>query len=224
MHMNPHVELVGVCTHLADADGPQPEHTDTQVAVWNATVPKLLEAFPSITYRHIAATKGVAWAKAARTNVGRLGIGLYGFDTAHDGTAPLKPVLEMRTLITSIREVPAGDCVGYNVTYTPKEAVRIATVPVGYFEGIDRLLSNKGSMLVQGKRAPLAGRVSMNMSSLNVTDIPEAKRGDTVIAISRNPEDENSVANMAKLLTTEPATTPYVILVHISPHLKRVVE
>lgn len=217
---NKHLLVVGVCSHLADADGPNPVHTDKQVAVWNENVRVLTTAFPTIEYRHISATKGAASAGAAHTNVGRLGMGLYGFDTAYDGHTPLKPVLEMRSFITSLRTIPVGDFVGYNATYTATKPVRIATVPVGYFEGIDRGLSNIGSMLVQGKRAPLAGRVSMNMSSLDVTDIPEAVQGDTVIAISRNLQDQNSVAQMAQLADT----TTYVILSHIPPHLKRVVE
>jgi alanine racemase len=217
---NKHLQVVGIASHLADADGPNPVNTDKQVAVWNENVALLTSAFPSIEYRHISATKGVAWAESAHTNVGRLGIGLYGFDTAYDGHTSLKPVLELRTIITSIRAIGVGDFVGYNATYTATKPVRIATVPVGYFEGIDRGLSNIGSMLVRGMRAPLAGRVSMNMSSIEVTDIPEAIQGDTVIAISRNPEDQNCIMQMAHLADT----TPYVLLTHIPQHLKRVVE
>ncbi|HEV7121217.1 MAG TPA: alanine racemase [Candidatus Paceibacterota bacterium] len=217
---NRHLQVVGICSHLADADGPTPANTDRQIAVWNENAGALIVAFPSIEYRHLSATKGAAWAEAAHTNVGRLGIGLYGFDTSPEGHTDVKPVLELRSLITSVRTIEPGDFVGYNATYTATKTVRIATVPVGYFEGMDRALSNIGSMLVRGKRAPLAGRVSMNMSSIDITDIPDAAQGDTVIAISRDPAQQNSVAQMAALA----GTTPYVILTHIPQHLKRVVE
>ncbi|MDB5237369.1 MAG: Alanine racemase [Parcubacteria group bacterium] len=217
---NRHLQVVGVCSHLADADGPNSENTDKQVAVWNENVGTIAAAFPSLQYRHISATKGAAWAERAGTNVGRLGIGLYGFDTAYDGNAPLKPVLQMRTFITSVRTLGVGDFVGYNATYTATRPVRIATVPVGYYEGIDRGLSNIGSMQVRGSRAPIAGRVSMNISCIEITDIPDAKQGDEVIAISRDPADQNSVVQMAHLT----GTTPYVILTHIPQHLKRLVE
>lgn len=217
---NHHLQVVGVGSHFADADGPNPGNTDRQVAVWKEGAAQVTAAFPSVEYRHIAATKGMRWAEEAGTNVGRLGIGLYGFDTSHEGIAALRPVLELRSFITSLRTIPVGDFVGYNATYTATKPVRVATVPVGYFEGIDRALSNIGSMLVRGIRAPLAGRVSMNMSSLEVTDIPEARQGDQVVAISRNPKDQNSVEQMAALA----GTTPYVILTHIPQHLKRVVE
>lgn len=220
LRSNPHLQVVGIGSHFADADGESTAYTDAQVTVWNQVAPQMLSAFPGIEYRHVAATKGMKWSKGAGTNVARLGIGLYGFDTSHDGHTVLRPVLQMRSFITSLRSIPAGDCVGYNATYKVTRPSVIATVPVGYFEGIDRGLSSIGSMLVRGLRAPLAGRTSMNMSSLDVTDIPGVTRGDTVIAISRTPSDQNSVEQMAVLA----GTTPYVILVHIPQHLKRVVE
>lgn len=220
LRSNPHLQVVGIGTHFGDADGDSPAHTDSQVAVWNDVAAQMRTAFPGIQYRHAAATKGMRWGKGADTNVARLGIGLYGFDTSHDGHAALRPVLQMRSFITSLRTIPQGDFVGYNAIYTATRPSTIATVPVGYFEGIDRRLSGTGSMLVRGTAAPLAGRVSMNMSSLDVTDIPDVVRGDTVVAISRNPLDQNSVEHMAVLA----GTTPYVILVHIPQHLKRVVE
>jgi alanine racemase len=126
----------------------------------------------------------------------------------------------MRSLITSIRDVPAGDFVGYNATLIAKQPMRVATVPVGYFEGVDRRLSNVGSFLVNSKACGLAGRVSMNMSSIDVTVLSGVQRGDVVTVISRNRGDQNSVENIARLSDT----TPYVVLVHISQHLKRVVE
>jgi alanine racemase len=136
-------------------------------------------------------------------------------------TLPLKSVLETSFLhYVAAHHSDWGLCGLQRHVYTATKPVRIATVPVGYFEGIDRGLSNIGSMLVRGKRAPLAGRVSMNMSSLDVTDIADAAQGDPVIAISRNPQDQNSVQEIAKLANT----TPYVILAHIPQHLKRVVE
>jgi alanine racemase len=220
IHSNKNISVVGICSHFADADNPDPKNSLAQLEVWNAAAEKLTAAFPSIEYRHIAATKGVAFGGQAHTNVGRLGIGLYGFDTSPSGTTKLKPVLEMRSVISSIREVPPGDFVGYNATFIPEKPVRIATVPVGYFEGLDRALSNKGVEQVRGKECIIAGRVSMNMSSINVTEVPDAARGDVVTVISRNSIDTNSVEHMAEIA----GTTPYVILVHIPQHLKRIVE
>lgn len=217
---NPHLIVTGACSHFADADTTGSAHVQGQIARWQDAVKKVAHAFSTLAYTHIAATKGVAYSAQVDANVARLGIGLYGFDTSPDGSSPVKPVMEMRSLITSLRALPAGESVGYNATYTLTRSSIIATVPVGYFEGIDRALSNKGAMFVHGTPAPLAGRVSMNMSSLDVTDIPDVRQGDKVIAISRNPDDTNCVEAMAEMA----GTTPYVILVHVPQHLKRVVE
>jgi len=217
---NPYLTVVGACSHFADADVADSPHVQAQITIWRSALEKVMQAFSTIEYAHIAATKGVAYSAAVQANVGRIGIGLYGFDTSPDGATPLKPVLEMRSLITSLRTIPEGDFVGYNATYAASRLSTIATIPVGYFEGIDRNLSSKGALLVHSTPAPIAGRVSMNMSSLDVTEIPTVRRGDEVIVISRNPEDPNSVESMARLS----GTTPYVILVHIPQHLKRVVE
>ncbi len=224
---NPKLEVVGVGSHFADADNPDSDlFSRKQMSVWKEALKDLLAAFPTIKYRHIAATKGMVFSKEAETNVGRLGIGLYGFDTAphpsHSAAEnrDLKPVMEMRSLISSLRVLPNGESVGYNATYTTSKPTTIATVPVGYFEGVDRALSSKGVMQVRGQACPLTGRVSMNMSSIDVSAVPDVQRGDSVTVISRNSTELNSVEQMANVA----GTSPYVILVHIPQHLKRVVE
>lgn len=213
---NPKLTVVGAATHLADADNEDDSFTQTQLATWEAMHTELTSAFPSLEYRHVAATKGARFIKG---DVLRLGMGLYGYD-ASVSDLRLKPVLSMRSFVTSLRMVPAGESVGYNATFKTKRPSRIATVPAGYYEGIDRGLSNVGSLMVNGVPCPIAGRVSMNMTSIDVTDLPQVKRGDTVTLISSNPEDLNSVRSMAKLS----GTTPYVILAHLPGHLYRIVE
>ena len=217
---NPNVHLVGIASHLADADGESEEFSTHQIETWNEAVAEVERSIPTIEYRHLAATKGIRFGEASHTNVARVGIGLYGFDTSPDGHTEVKPVLELRSTIASLRSIPAGDHVGYNTTFTALRPTTIATVPLGYFEGVDRRLSNKGCMHVHGAIAPIAGRVSMNISTLDVTDVVDVTRGDTVTVLSRNPDDPNSVAVVAKAC----GTIPYEILVHIPQHLRRVVE
>lgn len=215
---NPRLCVVGVGTHLADADNINTTFTETQLALWDSLLETVQAAFPSIEYTHAAATKGVRTSANHPMNVLRIGMGLYGCDTAPRNPLPLKPVLSMHSFITSIRAIPEGDTVGYNATFRAARPSRIATVPAGYYEGIDRGLSNVGSLQVNGVVCPIAGRVSMNMTSIDVTGI-EGKRGDLVTLISRNPGDPNSVLSMARLAST----TPYVILAHIPTHLYRTV-
>lgn len=220
----PLLSLVGICSHFADADNEDETFTRGQVEVWQAAAKELLLTFPSIEYRHVAATKGVRFGADTGTNVARIGIGLYGFDTSPAGT-PLQPVLEVRSLIASIRDVKEGESVGYNATFTATYPMKIATVPVGYYEGIDRRLSNKGAMLVKGIVCPIMGRVSMNMCSIDVSNVPEVAPGDEVVAVSRNPKDPNSVSAITRAVSnSEYKETEYVILVHFAPHLERIVE
>ncbi|MBA3789427.1 alanine racemase [Patescibacteria group bacterium] len=217
---NSHLSVVGICSHFADAENSDQSFTQKQIAVWKKILPRVADAFPTTEYRHMPATKGIPLSGEMNVNVIRLGIGLYGFDTSLHGDLPLMPVLEMRSLISSVREIQSGESVGYNATHTATQTSKIATVPAGYFEGVDRQLSNVGAMQVRGQSCAIAGRVSMNMSSIEVTHVHDVAPGDVVTVISRNSSDINSVEKMAELSRT----TPYVILVHIPQHLKRIVE
>lgn len=217
---HPFIRVTGIGTHLGDADAKVSTLTDTQRERWHAMAEQLKRSFPTIKHRHIAATKGVRFAEEAEAPIVRLGIGLYGLDTSPDSRLSLTPVLDVETVITSVRDVPKGEPVGYNGTFIPTRPTRVATIPMGYYEGIDRRLSNTGCMLVHGKAASIVGRVSMNMTMLDVTDIPGAAVGDEVIAISRDPSAPNSVERIAK----QTGCIPYEVLVHIPAHLRRIVS
>ncbi len=220
-----HVKLVGICSHFADADREDSKHATGQVELWNRMKAQVDRLYPALPFRHFAATKGIRFAREADTNIARVGIGLYGFDTAPGGDTELKPVLELRSVIGELRTIPAGESVGYNVTYTASRETRVATVPAGYYEGIDRRLSNIGTVLVRGVACPIIGRVSMNMTAIDVTDVPGVTIGDPVTLISRTPHDPNSIVHIAEAVSTPTYDESiYVVLVHIPSHLKRVLE
>ncbi len=210
---NPHLEVTGVTAHIGDADNTDETLTRNQIELWSTLSKKVMSAFPSIMFRHLTATKGARFAQMADTNVLRLGIGLYGFDTSPHSTLPLKPVLSMRSIVSSVRTVPKGESVGYNATYTAERDRIIATVPAGYFEGLDRRLSNKGFLSVRGVQCPIVGRVSMNMTSIDVSEVPSVAVGDVVEVVS-----SDSILSMAQTANT----TPYELLAHIPQHLRRV--
>ncbi|MEN9561497.1 MAG: hypothetical protein RIQ56_770, partial [Candidatus Parcubacteria bacterium] len=153
--------LEGIMSHLADADGEDDFLSDMQISAWNKEVQKFRATFPRLEYWHIAATTGIRLSRKIDANLVRLGIGLYGMNVSRQ-KMNLKPVLEVRSVIASLRKLKKGDRVGYNGTFTVEDSLTIATVPLGYYEGIDRRLSNKGYMLVQGITCPIIGRVSMN--------------------------------------------------------------
>ena len=148
----------------------------------------------------------------------RLCIGLYGINVSLE-KLDLRAALEMRTRITSIHTLRAGESVGYNAAFKAPRDMRIATIPAGYAEGVDRRLSSKGSIVVRGASCPVVGRVSMNITSIDASNVADVHIGDEAVVISSNAADANSVEHIAKLCDT----IAYEILVHIPAHLRRVV-
>ncbi len=215
---HPHIRLKGIYTHLADADSIGSVLTKKQIESWNKVVRRFKQVFPRLEYIHCSASSGVLFNNEIEANVMRLGLSLYGFNVGL-GNLRLKPVLEMTSRITSLRKIQVGETVGYNASFMAERPMRIATIPVGYTEGLDRRLSNKGFIEVKGKFCPIIGRVSMNIASIDVTDIEELKLGDEVRVISTDSQSPNSVEAMAKL----GSEISYDILVHIPAHLRRVI-
>jgi alanine racemase len=216
---NKNIVLEGICSHFADADGQDSSFTDKQIQDWNKIVKVFKEAFPSIKYFHTSATAGARYAGKIDANVGRLGIGLYGIDTSPSAQLDLRPALEVVSLISSIKHIPAGEKVGYGITFTSARPMIVATVPVGYNEGVDRRLSSLGCFKIRDVFCPIVGRVSMNISSIDVTDVPDVKIEEPVVVISGSKNDKNSVENLAKLC----GCIPYEILVHVPQHLRRII-
>ncbi|TSD03505.1 MAG: alanine racemase [Parcubacteria group bacterium Athens0714_16] len=216
---NKNIFIEGICSHFADADGDDSDFTTNQIEKWNNLVEIWKKNFPETIYYHISATAGSLFADSVNANLMRLGIGLYGINTSLDDRLNLKPVLEMKSVISSIKEIKKGDKIGYNTTFTAEKNMKIATVPVGYYEGVDRRLSNNGFLKIQNKFCPILGMVSMNITTIDVSDIEQVKIGDEVVIISSKSADENSVIKIAQKC----ATIPYEILVHIPERLKRIV-
>ncbi len=219
---NKKIALEGAYSHLADADNPKSALTKKQIKRWNAATYKVREKIPNVRYFHLANTAGSRYTKEIDANVMRLGIGLYGIDTgaAHKNrNLNLLPALTMKTRITSVRKIAAGESVGYNATFTAKRGMTIATIPVGYAEGPDRRLSNKGMVSVAGVHCPFVGRVNMNITSIDVSKVPNPKIDDEVVVISAERTAPNSIENMAKLCET----IPYELFIRLPAQIRRVV-
>jgi alanine racemase len=212
-----HLELEGLCSHFADADNPDARLSEQQIRVWQSVVWQVKQAFPLIKYLHMAASAGTTLSHTFENNVGRLGIGLYGYNRSVFHDLNLKPALTMRSVVGSVKTVPAGSLIGYGGTYKAKKPMKLATIPVGYYEGIDRRLSNKGFVQINGQACPIVGRVSMNITTVDVSAIPEIQLGDPVTIISDNPDDPNSIESMAETA----ATISHEILIHLPQSLRR---
>jgi alanine racemase len=150
----------------------------------------------------------------------RPGISLYGIDPTGSPwlDRKLRPVARWTAPLVGVREIPKGQGVGYSHTWNAPRDSRIGLVPIGYADGYARLLSNRSSMIVAGKKAPVIGRVSMDMTTIDLTDIPQANLGDEVIIIDNDPLSSASAYELAKLAET----IPYEILCRIGPRVRRV--
>ena len=217
---NPRLKLQGVCSHLADADSKRRKYNQAQLAQWEQSVQFFKTTFPDLKYYHISASAGLLHTDTTTHNLARLGLGLYGISTIENTKLSLKPVLKLTSIISGIKTIKKGDTVGYNNTFTASHDMTIATIPAGYSEGIDRRLSNIGQVEVAKKLCPIIGRISMNITIIDITHIPDIQVGDRVTLIHDKPLSPLSVSHIAEQCDT----IPYEILIHIPPHLRREVR
>jgi alanine racemase len=147
----------------------------------------------------------------------RAGIALYGYPPSGAEQHGLQPVLAWKTRIVSVREVESGTTAGYGATFHAKRPTRLALLAVGYADGLNRALSNRGTALVRGQRAPIAGRISMDQTMVDVTDIPAAAIGDEVVLIGEQGSERITAADLAH--TT--GTIAYEVLCAISARVPR---
>jgi alanine racemase len=148
----------------------------------------------------------------------RPGIALYGYAPSLESGAGLQPVLEWKTRAVSFRDIEPGTTVGYDATFTAQRRTRLALLPVGYADGLGRQLSNRGDVLIRGQRAPIAGRISMDHVTADVTDIPSADRGDEVVLIGQQDSERITADDLAHLQKT----IAYEVLCDIGARVPRV--
>ncbi len=154
----------------------------------------------------------------------RAGLSLYGYAARFTGgstpeaTAGLKPVLAWKTRVNSLRTIKAGDVAGYNATFRAARTTKLALLPVGYADGLNRLLSNRGYVLVRGRRAPIVGRVSMDLTTVDVTDILSVAVGDEVVLIGSQGAETITAYDHADIA----GTIPYEVLCNIGARVPRV--
>ncbi|HMI09280.1 MAG TPA: alanine racemase [Candidatus Saccharimonadales bacterium] len=218
------LELEGVMSHLADSDGDEPDTVNQAVAIFDACVETVKAAGANPTMFHVAQTAGSLKAKSKYANAVRVGIGTYGinpfapthalYEKLHAG---LQPALKFTSTITKVIELEKGDKVSYNYTFTAPYKMKIGVLPLGYYEGIDRALSNKGIVKTNESFAPIVGRVCMNHTMINLENA-DAQAGSEVVIYSNNPSDANAVDNIAKTYEL----FNYDLLASLSPDVRRV--
>lgn len=180
----PGITIEGAFTHFARADEQDLTFAHQQFAKYQEFLMLLEEAGIQIPVRHCNNSAGILWHREGDLDAVRPGITLYGIAPSNKVVNPgveLHPMMELKSHISFVKEVEAGVAVSYGGTFvTTKDSTRIATIPVGYADGYPRSLSNKGYVLINGKKAPIIGRVCMDQFMVDVSDIPEAVRGSEV--------------------------------------------
>ncbi len=177
------IEIEGIFSHYACADMADKSTSELQLNRFCAFIKKCEENGINIPIKHICNSAGISEFNE-HFNMVRMGISLYGLypsDEIDKSKIDLIPAMTLKSHITRIKDVPAGEGISYGHTYKTTETRRIATIAAGYADGYPRALSNKGRVLINGRYAPITGRVCMDQFMVDVTDIPDAKTDDEVI-------------------------------------------
>jgi alanine racemase len=187
------VILEGIFTHFADADNPDPAYTQQQFANFMEVIGYLREHGIEIPIKHCCNSAATMNFPEFHLDMVRVGISLYGLlpspDINHQSFT-LKQALTFKTKIAALKQVESGQAISYGCTYKTEREAIIATIPVGYADGLSRLLSNRGTMTVRNTKVPIVGRVCMDQTMLDVSAVPEVKVGDEVTIFADQQIDE----------------------------------
>ncbi len=209
--------LDGVCSHFADADSPDGAYAAQQLKRFFDAVSNMERVGIKVPLRHMANSAALLFHPEAHLDMARPGIALYGLRASVDmpSPLPLKPAMRLLSRVSQIRTVHEGDSVGYGRTYRATGESRIATLPLGYADGLSRALSNRGQVGFASGRAPIAGRICMDQLMVDVTELPDVAVGSiATIFGSGGP----SIAELADLL----GTIDYEIVCAVSKRVPRV--
>ncbi|KOR24541.1 alanine racemase [Clostridium sp. FAM 1755] len=217
----PNIKIEGIFSHFSSADELNKDYTLYQMNKYNEFINELENKDLSIPIKHIANSAAIIDLESTHLDAVRAGIIMYGYYPSNDvlkDNIKLKPVMSLKTSIVHIKKVPAGEYISYGRTFkTEKESI-IATLPIGYADGYNRLLSNKGKVIVNGKLAPIVGRVCMDQCMIDVTSIEDLKVGDLVTIMG----EENGVSYTAEDIASEIGTISYEVICNVNKRVPRV--
>lgn len=198
----PHIIMEGIFTHFAKSDAADKTMANQQLEVFAKMKQMLEERQVEIPMIHCSNSAAIIDMPEANMSVVRAGISLYGMwpsDEVKKENIDLAPVMSLKSCIVFLKELEKGRVISYGATYETSKKQRIATIPVGYGDGYPRSLSNKGYVLIHGKKAPICGRICMDQFMVDVTDIPEAKEGDMVTLVGKDHGAEITMEEIGDL-------------------------
>ncbi len=222
---HPEVQLDGLMTHFACADAPDLEATRVQLRAFAAIERRAAQHGLVPRVKHAANSAATLRLPEARFDIVRPGIALFGVSPLDDPHSPLarelKPVMRVRSEVVALRAIAKGEAIGYGHTWRSERQSLVATVPMGYADGLSRGIGNKGHALVRGKRAPVAGAVSMDLTMLDVTDVPGVRLGDEAVFLGGQDGPLGRDVLGAAEVATHSGGIPWEVLTSISRRVPR---
>jgi alanine racemase len=221
IHSHNSLKLMGLATHFSSAeDSSAGAFTTEQLKRFNDAVADVAPMLRGRVYRHCANSAAMFLRPETHLDMVRPGIALYGIDPmlAPSPDRPLRPAMKWTAPLVQIHGIAANTSVGYGQTWRATEDTRIGLVPVGYADGYPRCLSNKGVMMVQGQACPVVGRISMDLTTIDLAAAPHAVVGDEVTILDPDPLSPASVYELARLAQT----IPYEITAGIGQRIHRI--
>ncbi|BAQ15020.1 putative alanine racemase [Clostridium botulinum] len=217
----PNIEIEGIFSHFSSADESDKDYTLYQMNKYNAFINELEEKNIQVPIKHIANSAAIIDLENTHLDAVRAGIIMYGYYPSNyvlRNNINLKPVMSLKTSIVHIKKVSSGEYISYGRTFKTKRESIIATLPIGYADGYNRLLSNKGKVIVNGKLAPVIGRVCMDQCMIDVTFIENLKVGDVVTIMG----EENGVSYTAEDIASQIGTISYEVICNVNKRVPRV--
>jgi alanine racemase len=210
------IKVEGLMSHFSDADLKNKRFAHQQIRKFNRVIASLKEIGITFKYIHMANSAAVLTLPESHFNMVRPGIMLYGYGCCESDK--LRPVMSLRSKVLFVKSVPKGTPISYGRTFVTKRRSTIATIPVGYADGYNRILSNKGRVIINGKFAPIAGRVCMDAFMVDATGIPNVNRNSEAILIGSKGRKKITADDIAGLT----GTIPYEVLTSIGKRVERV--
>lgn len=210
------LKLEGLMSHFSEADLKDKEFADLQLRIFLSLAEELKQNKIHFQYLHMANSAAVLTVPGAHFNMVRPGIMLYGYGSCE--AAKLRPVISVKSAIVFIKKVSAGTPISYGRTFVTKRTSTIATIAVGYADGYNRKLSNQGEALINGKRAPVVGRVCMDTIMVDITDIQDVTYKTEVVLLGRQGKEQITADDIAN----KTGTIPYEVLTSIGQRIRKV--
>jgi len=215
----PNLELAGLCTHFASSDSRDKIYAHRQLEQFKSIVQQLAQHDLRFKYLHAANSGAILDLPQSYFNLVRPGVMMYGYYPSSETSEsiPLEPAMSLRTKILHVKRVPAGTFISYNSTFQTREATTIATLPIGYADGISRRFSNNFEVLVRGRRCPLVGRVCMDQIMIDLGDMNDVQAGEEAVLLGKQSDEEISIYEWCRRVET----IPYEVTCGISRRVAR---